>query len=70
MDCQRAQNQIPAYRAGRLDTPDRRALECHLSGCHRCARCFAQADSGPAEIRAEAAWDHRRTGQPPLRILL
>jgi anti-sigma factor RsiW len=70
MDCERAQSQIPAYRAGRLDSADRRALECHLSGCHRCASRFARHDSGPTEIRTGAARDHRRTGQTPLRTLL
>lgn len=69
MDCERAQSQIPAYRAGRLDTADRRALECHLSGCHRCAGYFAQEVSDPIEIRTEAAQDHPRTEQPPLRTL-
>ena len=45
MDCEQAHQQIPAYRAGTLDTADRRALECHLSGCPECAAVFAGADA-------------------------
>lgn len=70
MDCERAQSQIPAYRASRLDAADRRALECHLSGCLRCADHFAQSETGPTEIRTGAAPDHRSAEQTPIRTLV
>jgi hypothetical protein len=45
MDCPLAKSWIPAYRAGALDGPDRRALECHLSGCEHCAGFFADGEA-------------------------
>ena len=45
MECRQAKRQIPAYRAGALDCADRRALECHLSGCEGCAAFFAQGEA-------------------------
>lgn len=64
MDCQRAQGQIPAYRAGQLDTADRRALESHLSGCPQCAERFAAADQGDHrdECGPRPVPDNRWTG--------
>jgi|GEM_PF-7042054 len=65
MDCQQAQNQIPAYRASTLDSADRRALECHLSGCPQCAGVFAGAD---ASMRLSEPINAAATGPAPEEI--
>jgi hypothetical protein len=60
MACERAQNQIPKYRA----------MVCHLSGCHRCARRFARTDGQAAGMGTPAtARASHRTGRTPLRML-